>query len=139
MSHSLAFHAHRLRRRSLFVLVLSARTNWTDICKINSICSCAPSAWHAHGLLNERGCLPAAPRKWRVVRSSKGGARRVWLILRFGCCLRNLRKPRARCTVWHGRYGRPGCTWGTRWALRAWLYAVYSNPALLPVRIPEPR
>ena len=28
---------------------------------------------------------------------------------------------------------------GTLWALRAWLYAVYSNPQLLPAHIPEPR
>ena len=28
---------------------------------------------------------------------------------------------------------------GTLWALCAWLYAVYSNPQLLPVHIPEPR
>jgi hypothetical protein len=33
----------------------------------------------------------------------------------------------------------PTTVTGTRWALRAWLYAVYSNPQLLPVHIPEPQ
>ena len=33
----------------------------------------------------------------------------------------------------------PPTVTGTLWALRAWLYAVYSNPQLLPAHIPEPR
>ena len=33
----------------------------------------------------------------------------------------------------------PPTVTGTPWALRAWLYAVYSNPQLVPVYIPEPR
>ena len=33
----------------------------------------------------------------------------------------------------------PAAVTGTCWALRAWLYAVYSNPQLLPAHIPEPR
>ena len=33
----------------------------------------------------------------------------------------------------------PPAVRGTLWALRAWLYAVYSNPQLVPVHIPEPR
>ena len=33
----------------------------------------------------------------------------------------------------------PAAVTGTFWALRAWLYAVYSNPQLLPVHIPKPQ
>ena len=111
-------------------------------CRISALCTKARSAWAAWAWCQARpavvdpdpggpgpavdgpsgGHMPAPGFAMRV-----GGAegRFVWFQMRpLGARAPGALPPTVR---------------GTLWALRAWLYAVYSNPQLLPAHIPEPR